>query len=816
MQKEADEDTIALSDGAYDFDTEIRQLREEKYRGPAKSKQTETQESRIRAESHEAQFLAPAQVEKGRSLGIQALDNLTKGEFSAAEHAFLEAQRCFEQAYEEAEAARAGAKNHIEQLQRDIAARKQEAIEERAPSLASPIFEQGVALWEHAQKCVEGKAWPQALEAYPKGIASFTEARDAARHASLLEVEAAKKDAVAERERALKLRCAELFSASMAKAESSFALAVDTFERGQSTRQFLRAQTLFQESSVLFRFLCTRAWEARASHAKAQTEDLATRLPLRHGKTSQYVNNSLAHAEQLFTHRQFEEACARYEKIIATLESLPKKPHGASTLPKVLRYGGITLGLVLVLFILLHRQNHARLPIDYHRPILSPSDIGPPSPLNPSEFSPRLLQTIEETVEGPAASLIFVIPGIHSAVLIRPESAALEKKEELPVTKKGRFEVTLADLPPGSSTARLLLSSTAARTSEYEIVLKVNSYPGREIQSFEDTKGEVTAVALSADATTMLSGNENGWVSTWNVATGQQLQLFRKHRGWVRSVAFSPHDRNIVLSLGDNEKALTGGTAKIWDISSGKDKFVISPHFKLYAVSLSADGETVFSGDSKGSVLQWRLGSKTPHAFAKPGRIPVTVCAFSPDGQLLLSSLSSLQEGRLQVWDTKTGNKLKEFSYQAPLTDATFSPDGTQILAASLDGTLQLWDLSTGANLARFKEKHNGKALAVVLSQPTSPLFSAEIKVLSGGTDKKVKLWDFSTGKLEREFVGHEDTVTSVAFSPDNTMALSGSSDHTIRLWWLAGKSPEKEIVLTLPEGEQREQNNQGSPSTLP
>ncbi len=816
MPKEAAEDTTATLDGAYNFDAEIRKLGEEEHRGPAKSKQRETQELRMRAENHEAQFLAPAPFEKGKLLGIQALDNLAKGEFSAAEHAFTEAQRYFEQAYEEAEAARAGATNHIERLQRDIAARKQEAIEEHAPSLASPIFEQGVAFFEHAQKFAEEKAWRQALEAYHKGIVSFTEARDAARHETLLEVEAAKKDAVAERERALKLRCAELFSASMAKAESSFTLAVDAFERGQSPSQFTRAQTLFQESSAFFRFLCTRAWEERASQAKAKAEDLATRLLPRRGEISQSVNNSLAAAEQLFTHQEFEEACARYENIIATLESLPKKPNRAGALPKALRYGGVTLCLAFALFILLHQHDHAKLPTDYHLPLLAPSDVGPSSPPAPQEFSPPILTTIEETVEGPVASFTFVIPGVTAAFLVRQESAALEKKEELPVTKVGRFEVTLADLPRGGSTSRLLLSSTASRTSEYEIVLKVNSYPGGEIQSFADQKGEVTAVALSEDQTTMLSGNENGWVSTWDVATGQQLQLFRKHRGWVRSVEFSPYDRNIALSLGDNEKAMTGGTAKIWDIESGKDKFVISPQSKIYAVSLSDDGKTLFSGDSNGNVMQWRLGSKTPQAFAKPGLIPINVCAFSPDGKLLLSSLSSLQEGRLQIWDAKTRNKLKEFLYQAPITDATFSPDGKQVLAASLDGTLQLWDISTGANVARFQEKHSGKALAVALSQPGSPLFGAEIKVLSGGTDKKVKLWDFSTGKLEQEFVGHEDTITSVAFSPNNTMALSGSCDHTIRLWWLGGKSPEKDIVLTLPGGEQNKQTSQDSSSKLP
>jgi hypothetical protein len=86
-----------------------------------------------------------------------------------------------------------------------------------------------------------------------------------------------------------------------------------------------------------------------------------------------------------------------------------------------------------------------------------------------------------------------VIPGISQAVLLRPESAAFEKQEALPVTNKGRFEVTLADLPPGSTTARLLLSRTVARAPDYAIVLNVHSYPGRESQRFEDHQGAVTA-----------------------------------------------------------------------------------------------------------------------------------------------------------------------------------------------------------------------------------------------------------------------------------------------------------------------------------
>jgi WD40 repeat protein len=788
-------------------DAALRTPSKEEQGGLAKRTQRETQELRLRAERQEAQFLAPMLFAKGKEFGLQALNHLAKGEFAAAERAFLEAQRCFAHAYEEAEATRAMAQGQIAQLQRDITARKQEAIEERAPSLASPLFAQGVAHLEQAQQCVAGQAWGQALEAYHKGIASFTAAREAARQEIVRAVEAAKKDAVAERERARTLQCAALFAASMAKADAAFTGAVEAFERGQSPSQLIHAQTLFQESSALFRFLCTRAWEERATRAKAKAEEVATRRLPKRGELAQYVNKSLADAAQLFQQRQFEAAGARYENILGTWEALPQKPQRADALPKVLHYGGVTLALVLVLFLLLQRPHQRTLPTDSHPPLRSPSDVGLPAPPTPSDVSPRLLQTIEETVEGPAVSLTFVIPGIRQATLMRPASTDSETKEDLPVTNKGRFEVTLTDLPSGSSLFRLLLASTGAPTSAYELVLKINSSPGGEIQSFTDRQGAVTAVALSADGTTLLSGNENGWISVWDVATGHPLHLFRKHRGWVHSVAFAPDERNSVLSLGEKERT-RGGMAKLWDSQSGKDQFVIGAHSNISAVSLAADGKTLFSGDSHGNVLQWRLGAKTPHVFAKPGLIPITVCAISPDGKWLLSSLSSLQEGRVQIWDAKTGNKLQELSYHAPLTDATFSPDGKHVLAASRDGTLQLWDISTGANVARFQEPHSGKALAVALSHPNTPLFGAALKVLSGGSDKTVKLWDFRTGKLEREFVGHNDTVTSVAFSPDNTMALSGSGDHTMRLWRLAGKAPEKEIVVTLPEGDQRQQVN--------
>ena len=68
--------------------------------------------------------------------------------------------------------------------------------------------------------------------------------------------------------------------------------------------------------------------------------------------------------------------------------------------------------------------------------------------------------------------------------------------------------------------------------------------------------------------------------------------------------------------------------------------------------------------------------------------------------------------------------------------------------------------------------------------------------LISGGYDRKIRLWDIDNqNKLLRNLLGHEGPVNALAISPDGKMLASGSSDKTVRLWDLEDldKSP---IVL--------------------
>ncbi len=126
-----------------------------------------------------------------------------------------------------------------------------------------------------------------------------------------------------------------------------------------------------------------------------------------------------------------------------------------------------------------------------------------------------------------------------------------------------------------------------------------------------------------------------------------------------------------------------------------------------------------------------------------------------------------------------------------PATGAAIPATGAAIATASKDKTIKIW--SSQGQLLKTLTGHQGEVYSVAFD-PESRL------LVSGGTDKIVKIWNYGTGEFldatllgNAEAIGHQDTVSSVLFSPDGQLIASASWDKTIKLWTREGK-----LVTTL------------------
>jgi hypothetical protein len=112
-----------------------------------------------------------------------------------------------------------------------------------------------------------------------------------------------------------------------------------------------------------------------------------------------------------------------------------------------------------------------------------------------------------------------------------------------------------------------------------------------------------------------------------------------------------------------------------------------------------------------------------------------------------------------------------------PLYGVALAADGGRVVAGGADKSVRLWDPISGKVLRRFFAS-DGVVWTVALAPDGR-------RVLSAGFDRIIRMFDPISGGETLRFTGSEDYVRSVAFSGEGEgrLILSGGDDRIVRLW---------------------------------
>ena len=175
--------------------------------------------------------------------------------------------------------------------------------------------------------------------------------------------------------------------------------------------------------------------------------------------------------------------------------------------------------------------------------------------------------------------------------------------------------------------------------------------------------------------------------------------------------------------------------------------------------------------------------------------------SFLPDGKLVVAGGRPGQEGDVRVFDISAPGKMENgvaildgvndpkvmlkqlLDVDDSVLCLAISPDGKKLVAGGCDRIVRVWDLSAGVAAAKLDqsiENHADWVLGVALAPDNKHL-------LTCSRDKTAKVWDLAAKESVLTFPDHQNGVFGVAVKSDSKVGFSAGLDKQLRMWNLTG-----------------------------
>lgn len=348
--------------------------------------------------------------------------------------------------------------------------------------------------------------------------------------------------------------------------------------------------------------------------------------------------------------------------------------------------------------------------------------------------------------------------------------------------------------------------------------------PAQFIQPDEDLYNAVDCVAWNPDDTKLVYGGKDHTARIHDATTRELLVTLRDHGDDVTGVAFSPDGKRVATTCRD-------GIVRVFDAASGELTQAMRGHTEAATcVEFTPDGTRVVTAGADGRVLVFDV-THARYGLIRPTIGSAAYCVrFSPDGSRLAACT---YDGRILVFDARTADIVAEWRAHAAEKCAitlAFAEEGKELLSCSYDGTIRRWDVETQTEIGKleypagvytFTTSADGAWIAASLMNGTVSVrsrvdgasraewkdargtvytlaFDANAKrLLAGGQDRKLRLYDVDASRLERTIENASGSIQTALFTPDGSHAVTGSDDGTVKEWELATGTHTRTLFTT-------------------
>ncbi|MGC8668031.1 MAG: WD40 repeat domain-containing protein [Chthonomonadales bacterium] len=302
--------------------------------------------------------------------------------------------------------------------------------------------------------------------------------------------------------------------------------------------------------------------------------------------------------------------------------------------------------------------------------------------------------------------------------------------------------------------------------------------------------GAVAALAFSPDGARLAVGLYRR-VVVFDTTTWRPVAEFHNLEDAARALAWHPGGSILAIGTGLPSRS---GRVIFWDVSgAGAAKLGPVQQDCVEAIAFGPDGRLCAAGSDDNKVRyfrDWAAGSSTE---LDEHNDRVASVAFSPRPNAVF--LTGAMDKVVKAWDETSGRTVMNFDQSpAGITGLAFLPNGDQFVGSALDGWLRWWSISYNAkkrawsgSLYRAFEAHNGAILALGVSRNGT-------RLVTGGMDAVVTVWDAGSGGRMRDFKEAQHPVYAVALNPEGKLAAAGGRDGVVWIWDVDGNK----LVQTL------------------